>query len=104
MGKSLTSVESVTFPYYASYKLHMRAHNKEKPYYCTECDYASNSASHLKRHQSRVHRKEKKYSCEFCGKKCFDAPDLARHIRHPQKRNLMSVQFVKRHFHTAVLS
>ena len=65
---------------------HVKAvHNKEKSYFCNECQYNTMFKGDLIKHEDSVHRKLKK-SCPECGK---SVANVHEHIRlvHKQEKN-----------------
>ena len=46
-------------------RTHVKAHSGEKPFKCTQCDYASVQSSTLRRHM-KTHTGEKPHKCNQC--------------------------------------
>ena len=84
MDKSLTSATNVTLhPTILQFWRHIWRHTGEKPNKCSQCDYASPRAAHLRMHL-KTHRREKCNQCNFVS---FHSDDLRTHLKMHTKCN-----------------
>ena len=59
---------------------HVRTHTDERPFKCSECDYAAARRSRLTEH-TRRHSGEKPYACPNCSYRAAQSSTLASHKR-----------------------
>lgn len=70
--------KSFNQPYYMT--IHMRIHQKEKPYTCDLCGVSFVTSSHLGRHM-KGHNNIKPHKCDFCERAFILPGHLQDHIR-----------------------
>lgn len=62
-------------------RVHMRKHTGQRPYQCTQCQYASADGSTLKKHVMAKHFKIRPFRCKQCDFSCVDNKSLTIHMR-----------------------
>lgn len=62
---------------------HIRTHdrNRNKPYQCGLCNYATDRRADLETHERRRHRRERRYQCNHCERTHFTLSDKYGHMR-----------------------
>lgn len=62
---------------------HIRTHdrNRDKPYQCGLCNYATDRRADLETHDRRRHRLERRYQCNLCERTHFTLSDKYGHMR-----------------------
>ena len=73
-----------TARYYSNYQLHLKYHNKEKPYLCATCGKAFTEKSKLTVHLMS-HNNERPCICEICGRGFYTRVNLRYHIQRMHK-------------------
>ena len=73
-----------TARYYSHYLLHLKFHNKEKPYLCDTCGKAFTEKSKLTVH-IMSHNNERPCVCEICGRGFYTRVNLRYHIENIHK-------------------
>ena len=67
--------------FYAGHlRRHLKTHSEEKPNKCNQCDYASSSASKLRRHM-KTHSGEKQNKCNQCDYTSSRTDSLMTHLK-----------------------
>ncbi|CAG0885421.1 unnamed protein product [Cyprideis torosa] len=68
--------------YLSKFRLHMRFHNKEKPYKCNVCERSFIHRYRLKNHVSVIHMGQKPFVCDLCNNS-FTRPEYLK--QHQEK-------------------